>query len=472
MRAVLLDPRDLKARTYLAMAERIAGRATEARQHLDSVLRQVPTDYLALSEQGASSELWRLLAREPDSVLELAFDYAAAGRTQEAAEVLELAIAKAAGKPYPMLHYTLGYFYQQRGDKTRAASQYALGAKGDPAFVSPHRVEEIAVLEAARAANPNDGRAAYYLGNALASKNRATEALAAWREAARLDPSNAVAHRNLAWALASLAGNKEEALSEYERAIRAAPNEFHLYLETDQLLASIKATDRRIKLLTEAPQTVRSRPSILLALAAAYVDAERFSEAAPLLEGTQFTSGEGENSALAVFRRAHLGLARNYQRAGQHEKAAAEFLRATDYPRNLGVGRSSRQSQARELIAAARELEAAGSPVQAQTLWRRAAEGPSGTPSEPGDRINEQHYFQALALERVGRQQDARALYTRLAALKDESDRGGRAMRLILTGLGLKGLGQKDQARAALQRALKLDPSNELVVTTLKELEQ
>jgi tetratricopeptide (TPR) repeat protein len=467
--AVLLDPRDLKARTYLAMAERIAGRAAEARQHIDSVLRQVPTDYLALSEQGASSELWRLLAREPDSVLELAFDYAAAGRTQQAAEVLELAIAKAAGKPYPMLHYTLGYFYQQRGDKTRAASQYALGAKGDPAFVFPHRVEEIAVLEAARAANPNDGHAAYYLGNALASKNRAPEALAAWRDAARLDPSNAVAHRNLAW---TVADNKEEALLEYERAIRAAPNEFHLYLETDQLLASIKATDRRIKLLTEAPQTVRSRPSILLALAAAYVEAERFSEAAPLLEGTEFTSGEGENSALAVFRRAHLGLARNYQRAGQHEKAAAEFLRATDYPRNLGVGRSSRQSQARELIAAARELEAAGSPVQAQTLWRRAAEGPIGTPSEPGDRINEQYYFQALALERVGRQQDARALYTRLAALKDETEGRGRAMRLILTGLGLKGLGQKDQARTALQRALKLDPNNELVVTTLKELEQ
>lgn len=345
--AVRLDPRDLKARTVLAMAERIAGRAPQA--NLDAVLGQMPIDYLALHEQSlisksrdAGKELWRLLAREPDSVLELAFDYAAAGRLTEACAVLEQA-----GKGRPMLHYTLGYLYQQRGDKTRAAAQYALGAKGDPALVFPHRVEEIAVLQAARAASPQDGRAAYYLGNALASKYRNSEALAAWRDAVRLDPANAVAHRNLGHALWRIAGKTEEALAEYEQAIRAAPEELHLYLETDQLLAAMKATERRIKLLTGAPEGVRSRPPVILALAGAYVETGRFAEAAPLLDGTVFTSGEGENSALAIFRRAHLGLARQYQQAGQQEKAAAETKRASEYPRNLGVGRPSKQPRGR-----------------------------------------------------------------------------------------------------------------------------
>ena len=57
---------------------------------------------------------------------------------------------------------------------------------------------QIDVLRAAFDANKNDGRAAYYLGNALASKNRDKEALAAWRDTVRLDPSNTIAQRNFA----------------------------------------------------------------------------------------------------------------------------------------------------------------------------------------------------------------------------------------------------------------------------------
>ncbi|HVF27126.1 MAG TPA: tetratricopeptide repeat protein [Pyrinomonadaceae bacterium] len=46
--------------------------------------------------------------------------------------------------------------------------------------------------------------------NSLAAKERDEEALAAWRDAVRLDPSSAVARRNLARALWLVAGKKEE----------------------------------------------------------------------------------------------------------------------------------------------------------------------------------------------------------------------------------------------------------------------
>src|SRR4029450_8979194 len=112
---------------------------------------------------------------------------------QEGMDVLEDAIkngpsgilAVDKSRIHPMLYYTLGYLYQKNGEQERALNQFALGIKGDPAFVFPHRVEEIDVLRAALAGNPNDGRAAYYLGNVLASKNRDDEALAAWRDAVR-----------------------------------------------------------------------------------------------------------------------------------------------------------------------------------------------------------------------------------------------------------------------------------------------
>ena len=497
--SVTLDPRDLKARTMLALAERLAGRLDAAQRDIDAVLRQMPIDYLALSEQAeisrargedekdAAGELWRLLAREPDSVLEVAFDYAAAGRLGEARQVLEEAIRRAQegpaaggarGRVYPLIHYALGYFYEQGGDAARARAAYARGAEGDTALVFPHRVEEIEVLRAARAANPRDGRAAYYLGNVLASKARGEEALAAWRDAVRLDPANAVARRNLARALWVVAGRKEEAAEQYQRALAdAAPDVYRLYVEFDRLLADMGATGRRLKLLEEAPAAVRQHSAFVQALAAAYADAGRYADAAALLANNTFTSGEGEFAALSIYRKAHLGLARQAQQAGDHLKAAEEFVKATEYPPNLGVGRPGAQTQAREYVSAARELEAAGRREDAEALWQRAATDPLSSPTQPDIQWSEHYYYKALALERVGRKAEARALYERLAALADERKMleaeptpPEGAIRFALAGAGLKALGRTAEARDALERALKLDPQSELARAQLAEL--
>lgn len=492
--AVTLDPRDVKARTALALAERLAQRLDPARQRLEKINTEMPLDYLALHQlfeiyqaqkahvqaDAIKEELWRLLSREPDSILELAFDYLSLSQRGAAQSVVAEAINRAHEQKklvYPILHYSLGYFYEQAGDHARAREQYALGAKGDAAFVFPHRVEEIEVLRAALAANPADGRAAYYLGNALASKQRGEEALAAWREAVKFDPAHAVARRNYARALWLVAGHKEEGAREYERAIAAAPDDFHLYVELDKLLAEMGATARRIALLEDAAASVRSRPPVVQALAAAYTEAKRFGDAARLLAGTQFTSGEGEFAALSIYRRAHVGLAQEHRQAGRHRAAATEYLTATEYPANFGVGAPSMQSQAREYVAAAREFEAAGARAEAEKAWHRAADEPLTSPTQPVEPWSEHYYYKAVALEHVGRREEARALYQRLANLADEQRMLAAeatppegAIRFLLAGVGLKALGRRAPARTALEHALKLDPSNELAATQLTDL--
>jgi tetratricopeptide (TPR) repeat protein len=479
--AVNLDPRDLKARTVLALAERLAGKLKAAQARIDAVVSELPIDYFALHEhyevnralgqkdQTTVDELWRLLSREPDSVLELAFDYLAAGRSQEARGILEEAIKRDSTHVYPMIHYTLGYLYDLQGDQARAREQYSLGSKGAPGFVFPHRVEEIDVLRAAVKANSQDGRAAYYLGNVLASKNRDEEALAAWTKAVTLDPSNTIAHRNLGRALWVVAQKKEQAAKQYEQAIASAPTEYRLYVEFDRLLGEMGATDQRLRLLDSAPAVVKAQSAVVQSLAAAYIDAGRFADAAALLEKTLFTSGEGEDAALALYRRAHLGLAHNYQRSGEHLKAAAEFAATTEFPRNFGVGRPAMQSQAREYVAAAREYEAAGRRADAERWWQRAATEELNPPTQPEEPWSEHYFYKAVALEHVGRKQQARALYERLARLNDERQMveaepwpPSGAIRYVLAGAALKALGRKDEARAALERALKMDPQSEL----------
>src|SRR4029453_17129402 len=89
----------------------------------------------------------------------------------------------------------------------------------------------------------------------------------------------------------------------------------------------------------------------------------------------------------------------------------------------------------------------------------------------------EHYFYKAVALEHVGKKDQARALYERLARLNDEQKMieaepwpPSGAIRYVLAGAALKALGRKDEARTALERALKLDPQNELARTQLAEL--
>ncbi|HEY0765844.1 MAG TPA: DUF5107 domain-containing protein [Pyrinomonadaceae bacterium] len=499
--SVMLDPRDLKARTVLAVAERLDGNVQSARTRINQVVSELPIDYLALREQylinkatgdtvnekSASEQLRHLLSREPDAVLELAFDYVAIGRNREAIDVLEDAIkAGPSGnlavdkqRIHPLLYYTLGYLFEKTGERDRARTQFALGAKGDPAFVFPHRVEEIEVLQTAIAANANDGRAAYYLGNVLAGKYRDKEALAAWRDAVRLDSGNTIAQRNYARALWLVSQSREEAAAQFQRAINVSPNDFRLYIELDKLFAEMNATDRRVKLLEGAPAPVLAQSGAVQSLAGAYIDAGRFSDAATLLSKTTFTSGEGEDAALGLYRKAHLGLARKYREAGDHLRAATEFAAVTEFPRNFGVGRPAMQSQAQYYVAAAREYEAAGKRDEAERWWQRAATEELNPPSQPEEPWSENYYYKAVALEHVGRAADARKLYERLARLNDEQKMldaepwpPSGAIRFVLAGAALKALGRNEEARGALERALKIDPQNELAISQLAELKR
>jgi len=499
--AVMLDPRDLKARTVLAVAERLDGNLQSALTRINQVVSELPIDYFALREQYliskaagnaeneklAADRLRHLLSREPDAILELAFDYVAIGRHREAIDVLEEAVKTGPSgilavdktRIHPMLYYTLGYLYENAGNRERARNQFALGMKGDAAFVFPHRVEEIDVLRAALAANPHDGRAAYYLGNVLASKNRDNEALAAWREAVKLEPANTIAQRNYARALWLVSQHRDEAAAQYQRAINVSPTDFRLYVEFDKLLAEMSATERRIKLLEGAPAAVIAQSPVVQSLAAAYIDARRFSEAAALLAKTTFTSGEGEDAALGLYRKAHLGLARKYREAGDHLQAAAEFAAVTEFPRNFGVGRPAMQSQAQYYVAAAREYDAGGKTAEAERWWQRAAAEELNPPSQPEEPWSENYYYKAVALDHVGRKAEARKLYERLAVLNDDQKMleaepwpASGAIRFVLAGAALKALGRTEEARVALERALKLDPQNELAISQLAELKR
>ena len=104
-----------------------------------------------------------------------------------------------------------------------------------PDYCFPARLEEIAVLEAAIRANSQDGRACYYLGNLLYDRRRHEEAIRLWARSVKIEPSLAVAWRNLGIGYFNVAKKPDKARAAYERAFRAEPASARLLFERDQL---------------------------------------------------------------------------------------------------------------------------------------------------------------------------------------------------------------------------------------------
>ena len=98
-------------------------------------------------------------------------------------------------------------------------------AARSPDYCFPARLEEIAVLEAAVRADPDDARAPYYLGNLLYDRRRHEEAMVMWQRSARLDPHSAVVWRNLGIGYFNLRRQPAKARAAYEKAFRADPGQ-------------------------------------------------------------------------------------------------------------------------------------------------------------------------------------------------------------------------------------------------------
>src|SRR5262249_21128854 len=97
--------------------------------------------------------------------LDIAHDYARAGFYGEAIELLAADPLTQASSPttslptqdlgaLPLVHYTLGWLEDKRGNQTKALRHFQHAAALSPDYCFPSRPEEIAVLEAAVRANP------------------------------------------------------------------------------------------------------------------------------------------------------------------------------------------------------------------------------------------------------------------------------------------------------------------------------
>jgi tetratricopeptide (TPR) repeat protein len=209
-----------------------------------------------------------------------------------------------------------------------------------------------------------------------------------------------------------------------------------------------------------------TREIVLLTVAG---QAERALE---LLRGRHFRNWEGSAQIHSVYVDACLARGRQLLADKKPREALAAFEAALEYPENLEVGRarrSPRTAQIEYCIGAAKE--ALADDAAAKAAFELAAAG-------KGDGASEADYFRALALRKLGRDDEAKSVFERLVKTGEaqlsqgeaadyfakfgekSSERVRQAGAHYLIGLGKLGLGEAAQAEAQFRQARELHPAH------------
>ena len=487
-RALVTNAHHHEALALKAAALRYLGDVESARQVLDSALTLDPLNHWAHGElallTGNHTELTRILRGDVQNYLDLAFDYAGAGLYEEAARILSpLPGGDGLGvrAHYPIVFYALGYFAAQIGDNASAMDWYQKGAQQPPDWCFPIRLEEQIILEAVRAANPNDGRAAYYLGNLYYDKKGYDKAIAAWQSATQLEPGFAIPWRNLGIALYNKRGDKAGAKHCYEQALQANPDDPRLPMEMDQLSQRLGASPaERLENLEKQIKLVEQRDDLSLTLAELYSQTGQPGKALEILASRQFHAWEGgEGGPAGQYALAQTMLGMECVREGDLDTALAHFKAAQNAPDNLGVGRGMSLYDVLAWFETAETLTATGNAVEACQYYEKILTAEKGMALWEAQ--TPLSYYAARSLQALGQESESNA---KLQALRDfaqkklESEEEGgfftskpamivfdddpnaenQIQGQYLLGLAQLGLGNVTEAEAAFKSVLELDP--------------
>ena len=495
-RSLRFDTDNLRARNLKAIVLRKLGQDSEAALLLQETLRLDRLDWWSRHLDTAHIQC------DLQAQLDLAHDYARAGLFAEAIQLLQAATARHSDLPdqswgaLPLVHYTLGWLEQRRGDGRTALKHFRRAAALAPDYCFPSRLEEIAILETAMRANPRDAKAPYYLGNLLYDRRRHQEAMRLWEQSALLDPAFSVVWRNLGIGYFNIRANPAMARTVYDKAFRVNPADARLLYERDQLWKRLgEKPAKRLRELEKHLGLVQQRDDLSVELCALYNQTRQHEKALTLVSARNFQPWEGgEGGPLGQWVRSHLALGRQALARGNQAKAREHFEAALTAPQNLGEAKHllANQSDIHYWLGCA--LAAGGDTTQARQHWLAAATFKGDFQQMSVRAFSEMTYCSALAWGKLGQRARAKKLFRDLLAyalrlqkaqaridyfatslptmllFDDDLQSRQRTTALFLQAQACLGLARTAKAKALLRSVLKRDPNHALAADMLEAL--
>ena len=344
-----VNARDTKALAVKAYLLRKAGKTAEAAETIGKIFEIDPLDYWAQAEKAALDGV-RFLAEADDSrgdgiirlqeLLEMVADYGNIGAFDEALALLDEAVA--AGEPYagfPLVYYYAGYYASLKGDRLAAQNYRRLAAAQPSDYCFPFRLEEIDILKTALEENPADARGFFYLGNLLYYLGQRDEGVRAWESAVQIDGRFGLALRNLGFAYGR-EGRTDEAVAQYEKAVRADAGNPRILTELDRLYERTGMPAReRLARLEKSLKTVMKHDDAVVRLLGLYNETGEYDRAIRILDSRHFHVWEGGGEVHGIFVDAHLLKGLKLAAAKKYDAAIREYAAADTYPERLEVGR-------------------------------------------------------------------------------------------------------------------------------------
>lgn len=406
-RALRAEADNLNARNLQILVLRKLGRAADAAARL-SEARQL--DRLDIFSR------WLDSGRAPvdgQQQLDLAFDLLRAGQLEEALDILSTTHASTADGTAPLLLYAKADVLRRLGRDVESSEVYRKAGSADPIYVFPSRLEEMLLLEKAIIRNPQDARAPYYLGNLLYDRRRYHEAIAHWESATSLDPSFPTAWRNLGFGYFNVLHDDMRALSAFERAHRLAPADARILYEQDQLLRRTGASpEHRLASLEAQRALVDQRDNLSVELASLYNSTGQPQKALDILLSRHFQPWEGgEGLVLSEYVRANVLLAIHCLHNKQAQRALECLQAAWNPPHNLAEAKHLLMNLSMIDYWLGEAYAALGNTGAATAHWQRAACTRGDFQQMQVQPVSETTYWSALALRRLGREDEVRSLF-------------------------------------------------------------
>ena len=371
--------------------------------------------HLLKGEPLKQAKLSQLLRDYPESYLELAIAYLKGGFLEEAEQILSLATESSSSflANYPTIHYYLGYISHLKGKPKLAQPHFEQAQEKSIDYCFPFRFETIKVYEQALEYNPQDAKAYYFLGNLLFDK-QADVAIESWESAVKLDPSLAMAHRNLGWGYFRHEGALEKAIAAYEKAIAIDNGQFRFFEELDRLYEQNgTAIDKRYELISQHAEVFEQHARTLTRAAMVSNAFGDYDRAVTILTQHYFNRQEGFSGLHDLYVDAMLLRGIKHLDQQNWELAKKDFQAADLYPENHSIGKNEKSQRRAQIFYFMGQVEEkSGKRKKAKTWYRKA------TSVEVEDA--EYKYHLALAFQRLGEKEKAEKIFSEIQAAGEQ----------------------------------------------------
>ncbi|MFI2366520.1 DUF5107 domain-containing protein [Promicromonospora sp. NPDC019610] len=491
---------DARAGRYAAALDRLADVRRTEPDHLQALALSVVCHGRLRRHADAAATLAAARALDPldawlrhldgqpasgdaQTLLDVAIELAGVGEHDAALACLDEAEAREDHRPAgqtavrPLLAYHRAHVLQLAGRADEAVAERTRARGVDAAWCFPGRLADAAVLREAADTDPSDARARSLLGHWTYAAGRRADALALWRAAVALDPSDAVAWRNIGLAAVNHERDLAAAADAYDRACAVAPDDARLRYERDQLAALTGVgPGERLEALLGGLDRLDQRGGGLdqrggpldrddLAVEALHllVTEGRAAEVLTLLGGRRLHPWEGgEGQALLAWDRAQTHRALDALAEGRPADAVGHVRAALAPPPTLGEARHPLASTANLHLLLGDALAAAGTDAvagteEAQDAWRTAATQRGDFVEMSTQEHGEQTFWTVLALRRTGETAAADDLTASLRAYRDAYAVEVPRVDYFATSLPDLLLFEEDPLRARDRRVLVLD---------------